>query len=254
MIHLGIIGVGIIASAVAKGLKAKYGDGITLHLSPRNAGRAEALRAAYPNVTVASSNQEVLDRSDWVVISVLPASTEAVLRALTFHPRHKIISLVSQPKMAALETWINEYALLCRVIPQTFIENRTGPILLYPELPEAVDLLSGLGTLVTPATEDEFNLAQTLSCAMGPTHRLLDEIVTWMASCGLPPERSSAYLLSLLGALAGEAAKTSPQNLASLWQEVTPGGLNEQVIRSLEGEDAFMAWVRALDAVRKKII
>ena len=117
-----------------------------------------------------------------------------------------------------------------------------------------MDLLGGLGELIPTATEDEFNLAQTLACAMGPTHRLIDEIVQWMQACGLPPERSSAYLLSLLGALAQEATKADPHNLAFLWQEVTPGGLNEQVIRSLAKEDAFQAWVRALDAVRAKII
>lgn len=254
MIKLGVIGVGVIATAVVKGLKAKYGDEMEVFLSPRNAGRAEALAKAFSGVRVMGSNQEVLDAADRIVFSVLPAVAEETARSLRFAPRHRVMSLVSKPKLADLADWIGACGSLCRVIPQTFVEFRTGPILLYPPLPEAKDLLEGLGEVVATETEERFILAQTLSCVMGPFFYLLDRLVGWMDSCGLPPEQSAAYLEAMFPAMCDYASRTNPRRLDELWKEVTPGGLNEMAIGMIDGDGGNDAWVRALDAVRRKIM
>ncbi len=254
MITLGVVGVGTIASAVVKGLKAKYGDELEVFLSPRNAKRAEALQKAYPGVRVMASNQEVLDAAEWVVLSVLPAIAEETARSLRFGPRHRVISLVSKPKIADLASWIGECRTLCRAIPQTFVEFRTGPVLLYPPLPEAKELLAGLGEMVATDTEEAFILGQVLTAVMGPFFYLMDKIVLWVKSCGLPPEQSAAFLESMFPAMLDYAAKTDPNHLDELWKEVTPGGLNEMAIRMIERDGGNDAWIRALEAVRQRIM
>lgn len=254
MIKLGIIGVGTIACAVVKGLKAKYGDDLSVYLSPRNAAKAEALAKEYKDVKVTGSNQEVVDAADWIVFSVLPSAAEETARALSFAPRHRVISLVSSAKLEDLTAWFATRPSLCRVIPQTFIEHRTGPVLVYPADPGVVDLFTGLGEVITPVSEEAFNLAQTLSCVMGPFFFWLDRVVAWMKDCGLPPEQSAAYLEALFPAMTDYASRTSPRELDELWKEVTPGGLNEMAIRMIREDGGFEAWIRALDAVRKRII
>jgi len=62
-------------------------------------------------VTKCSSNQEVVDNSDWVFVGVLPAQTSAALRDLTFKKEHIVVSLVSS---ASHEELIES----CKVVPQ----------------------------------------------------------------------------------------------------------------------------------------
>ena len=84
---IGIIGVGIIGSAVASGFCRSSQGELSLVLSPRGRERAAHLKEQYPDlVTVAASNQEVVDQSDWVILSVLPKQAEDVLKELHFRP------------------------------------------------------------------------------------------------------------------------------------------------------------------------
>lgn len=70
--RLGFVGTGAITSAIVTGLNAAGIDGDTILVSPRNAETAAALAAKFPNVTVAASNQAVLDGSNVVIIAVRP--------------------------------------------------------------------------------------------------------------------------------------------------------------------------------------
>lgn len=66
--RIGVVGVGTIASAVIKGLctDTKRAEG-SIILGPRNAGKVAALKDAFgATVTLASTNQEVVDQADWV--------------------------------------------------------------------------------------------------------------------------------------------------------------------------------------------
>lgn len=254
MLKFGVIGVGVIATAMVKGLKAKYGDDIEVFLSPRNAAKAEGLARTYSGVKVMGSNQEVLDAADWILFAVLPPVAQEVAQSLTFSPRHKVVSLISKAKIADLGQWMGPTALLCRLIPQTFVEFHTGPMLLYPALPEVKELLSGLGEIVEPATEEAFILAQVLSCVTGPFFYQQDKIIQWMDGLGLPPEQSAPFLFAMYSALCDYASRTSPRKIDELWKEVTPGGLNEMALKMIDGDGCNASWIRALDAVRQRII
>ena len=65
--RLGFVGTGTIAAAMVEGL----GGGAVL--SPRGAVVAADLSRRFPGVTVADSNQAVLDQSDMVVLAMWPA-------------------------------------------------------------------------------------------------------------------------------------------------------------------------------------
>src|SRR5580692_1158766 len=92
--QLGFIGTGEITSAIVTGLSSS-GTTHPIWLSPRNAVIANGLAKRFPGISVASSNQEVLDRSDTVVIGVRPSVAQPVLAELGFRPDHQVISLVS---------------------------------------------------------------------------------------------------------------------------------------------------------------
>ena len=69
----GFIGVGTINAAVVQGLCTCDTPPKAVVLSPRNAEKAAALAASFPDrVRVAESNQAVLDAADWVFVATPP--------------------------------------------------------------------------------------------------------------------------------------------------------------------------------------
>ena len=64
--RLGFIGTGNITAAMVEGL----GGGVVL--SPRGAEMAAGLADRFPDVTVAESNQSVIDKCDMVVLAIRP--------------------------------------------------------------------------------------------------------------------------------------------------------------------------------------
>src|SRR5215470_16575946 len=97
--QLGFIGTGEITSSIVTGLCSLGPTSHSIRLSPRNAAVARELvnrfKGRFTGISVASSNQEVLDCSDTIVVAVRPAAAGAVLSELRFGLNHQIISLVS---------------------------------------------------------------------------------------------------------------------------------------------------------------
>src|ERR1700761_5085555 len=91
---LGFVGTGEITSAMVTGLSSSTAPH-SVRLSPRNLAIAADLAHRFPNVSIAASNQDVLDTCETVVIAVKPAVARDVLSELHFRPDHHVISVVS---------------------------------------------------------------------------------------------------------------------------------------------------------------
>lgn len=251
--RIGVIGVGVIAVAVVRALEEKYGDSARFFLSPRNAEKAKTLANEFGSISVLSSNQEVVDNSDIVLLAVLPDIAREVVSALRFSSRQHVVSLISEPRVDELAAWIDACASITRVIPLTFIERRIGPVLVFPGTPIVRDLLDGLGEIVVAETETSFIHIHALSAVMGPFYYLADELIRWMDGFGEARGVTTAYLFSLFRALADQGLRTEPNALSGLWREMTPGGLNEDAIRNIRSGGGFSLWVEALEKVRQRI-
>src|SRR5947209_8756253 len=92
--ELGFIGTGAITTAIVRGLGAAFAADGRIHLSPRGAANAATLAGTFRHVDVASSNQDVLDRSDVVILAVRPQVATEVIEALRFRPDHHVISVI----------------------------------------------------------------------------------------------------------------------------------------------------------------
>ncbi|MGD9115461.1 MAG: NAD(P)-binding domain-containing protein, partial [Desulfobacterales bacterium] len=77
--RLGFIGTGVITSAIVTGLCTLPKPLTSILVSPRNREKARNLASAFTNVKVASSNQEILDNADALVLAILPQNREKIL-------------------------------------------------------------------------------------------------------------------------------------------------------------------------------
>jgi len=100
--QLGFIGTGEITSPIVTGLCSFGTTSHSIRLSPRNAAVTRELPNRFKGISVASSNQEVLDHSETIVIAVRPAAARGILSELRFGPDHQIISLVSGLSLLSL--------------------------------------------------------------------------------------------------------------------------------------------------------
>ncbi|MDB5535491.1 MAG: F420-dependent oxidoreductase [Devosia sp.] len=250
---LGFVGTGTIAAAIVRGLR-RGGDDRPIVLSPRNAELAAELAAGLPNVQIAASNQDVLDRCDTVFIAVTPQVIAEVMGDLRFEPRHRVISLVATVSMRRLSELVEPAARLRRAVPLPFVASGLGGTLLYPADPEIAAMFDRLGRAITLASEDDIDVLTVASATMSAHFATMANIDNWLVAKGIPAEQSRAYLAQLGVGLAAAAADNPEVGYAQLVRDyATPGGLNEQLRRHLDETGAQQSYTEGLDGLFARV-
>ena len=170
---IGVVGVGTIGSAVVRGL-CKSGPetppkGLrSVVLSPRGAAKAEALRSEFPKIIrVASSNREVVEEADCVLVSVLPKQAEMVLQDLAFRPDQEVISLVAGLSVQKLRDLCAPAHSVSIAIPFPSVAKQCGAALLLQPGPAARAVFRLVGRHVAVEDPEHFRRLMCISGLMG---------------------------------------------------------------------------------------
>jgi len=248
---IGVIGTGTIASAIVTGFCTKK-VGHEFFLSPRNAEKAAALAAEFPEVSVCNSNQEVLDQAEWVFITLQKSGFEA-LKELAFRKDHKVLNMATEMNLTDLKAITGETALLAHVVPLPMIVRGFGPLLVYPETPEVGALFTPVSDAVYLQNLSDVRPLQLLTCIMSPYYMLLEEFVKFADDQGVEHDTSVKFTHALFSALSRRAAETPNCDLIELANDMTPGGYNEQSMIELMDNGAIKAWRTALDQLLERL-
>ena len=103
---LGFLGTGNITSDVVTGIcnsKFKFKQ---IVISPRNKNKAKKLKKKFKKIVIGKNNQEVIDKSDWVFIGVLPKVAEKILPNLKFKKNQVVVSFVATLSLSKLKKLI----------------------------------------------------------------------------------------------------------------------------------------------------
>lgn len=248
---LGFLGTGTLASALVEGFCARAPEvPYPIVLSPRSQENAARLKAAYPSrVTVAQSMQEVLDRSDWVMLAVLPQAGEEVCRGLKFRPDHKVVNFLSDKTLPQVRSWIGDTNLLVHMIPLTFNAFCDGPIVLSPPQPEAAEIFGHIGQVLEVEERYHAAVLAAITACMTPFYALLDTLVEWTRSEGVPDDLAARYVTAFFGAICQQAAPMDAEAIHRMADTATPGGVNYMARDFLANEGAFQAWRKAMEPV-----
>jgi pyrroline-5-carboxylate reductase len=252
-LRLGFVGTGAITSAIVTGLNAA-GSGDTILVSPRNAETAAALAAKFPSVTVAASNQAVLDGSDVVMIAVRPQVGIEVLSELKFRADHRIISLMAITPLGKVAELVAPATKITRAIPIPIVADRRGPTAIFPPDEVASEIFNRIGTAIEATSAEQFIAYSTATATMAPYFTMAEEIASWLTRNGVPAADARRFVAAAFQGLGNIAVGTPEHSLATLAGEfATRGGINEQVVTHLKERGAFTALSDALDAVLRRM-
>ncbi|MGO3024702.1 MAG: NAD(P)-binding domain-containing protein [Brevibacterium sp.] len=258
MSTIGVIGVGEIASAMVEGLSAGTAatengggreTGLRFVLSPRNAERARHLADTIETAEVAESNQEVVDRSDLIVLAVLPQQAAGVLGALDIPAEKTLISAVAGIPTDELSALLPHDPDIVRIIPLPAVRERKGVTAMFPADGDVEALLDLLGGSVTAADETKFSTLSAVTATMSAHFACLQTIAAWLVDRGWDQADADHFIRGQFVGL-GTTLDQSEAPIADLVAaHETPGGLNEQVNRDWMDDTNRANLAAALDRV-----
>ncbi|HEY4061328.1 MAG TPA: NAD(P)-binding domain-containing protein [Puia sp.] len=254
---IGFIGIGKIASAVIEGLctsAAPLAEGMVLYLSPRNEKNSLYLAGKYPGAVYRmDGNQEVLDSSDIVFISVRPAAAPEVLGALRFDPRHTIISLIPLLPYAGLAAAVAPATDISRAIPLPTVMQHNCPIPLYRANDTVVRLFRYIGQPLPVEEEGQLHVIWTLTGLITPFYEMLDTLSDWTTIHGVRRETANTYIADMFQSLSYLAQHSDPIDFRELAQHAaTPNGMNEQAGKQIREKGAHEAYREASDRLLER--
>ena len=118
---LGFIGTGNITAAVVSGICTSKISFSKILVSPRNKNKAKKLKKKFSKVIVAKTNQEIIDKCNWIFLAVTPKVGKKILPKLNFKSNKKIISFIATINLAQLKKIVKKKIKIVRAIPLPFI-------------------------------------------------------------------------------------------------------------------------------------
>ncbi len=250
----GFIGTGAITSAIVTGLCTTDRPPQKIWVSPRNRKKAARLAEAYVPVEMAADNQAVVDRSDLVVLAVLPQHKESILAPLNFRSDQPIIHLLAGTPIAAVRPLVLPATQIVRAVPLPCTAIHKGPIALYPHHDQVTAFFRPLGTVIQLDRESQLETLSIVTALMAPYYAMMEAVTAWTTAEGIQREKAAAYAAAMFGALATIAESFPGGDIPALVAEsMTPGGLNEQAMATIDAQGGFESLNKALDAVKEKI-
>ena len=251
--NLGFIGTGNIVSDVIIGIsksKIKYKKII---ISPRNKKKAIYLKKYFKKVTIAKNNQEVIDKTDWVFLGVLPKVGDAILPELKFKNNQIIVSFMSTTNYTKLKKLIKTKSVIIRAIPMPPIRMGKGPVAIFPPNKKVKGFFDKIGTTIEIKNEKLSKNFWAISGTMASFYELLNILSKWLIRKKTNKLDSQKYVTLLYSALAELALLNSSKPLKNLVNEQTPGGLNWQGVNELRKSGYYRLLEKSLKKIYKRL-
>ena len=252
--NLGFIGTGKIASSVITGICRSKITYKKIIISPRNRRIARSLKKKFKKIIIAKDNQQIIDKSDWVFLSVTPTVGEKIIKKLKFKSNQTIISFISTITLSQLKKTIKVKAKIVRAIPLPPISLKKGPVPICPPNAKVKTFFNKLGTTVEFKNEKSSINFWSTSGMMAPFYELLKVMTDWLVKKGVKRDNAQKYITSLFLALSEDAVVNSKKDLKYLVKESqTPKGLNEQGVKELSKAGFYKSLEKTLNRIHKRL-
>ena len=252
--RLGFIGCGKIASSVITGIcnsKIKFDK---IYISSRNKKIALRLKKRFKKIIISKNNQEIVDKSDWVFLSVTPSVGKKIIKDLKFKPKQTVISFISTITIPQLKKMIKVKANIVRAIPLPPISLKKGPVPICPPNKEVKIFFNKIGSTVEIKNEKLSINFWSTSGMMASYYEILKVMTDWLVKKGIKRLDAQRYITSLFLALSEDAVKNSKKDLKILVKDSqTPKGLNKQGLEEMNKNGVYKSLIKTLNKIHKRL-
>ena len=251
---LGFIGTGKIASSVILGVcksKIKFRQII---VSPRNKRIANNLKKKFKKVSIAKNNQDVINKSNWIFLSVTPKVGDKIIKDLKFKSNQTIISFISTINLSELKKMIKVKSKIIRAIPLPPISIKKGPVPICPPNKQVKSFFDKIGSTIEIKNEKLSINFWSTSGMMASYYEMLRVMSNWLVKKGIKKQDAQKYITSLFLALSEDAVVNSNKDLKHLVKESqTPKGLNQQGLNTMSKKGVYKSVVNTLNSIHKRL-
>ena len=251
---LGFIGTGKIASSVITGICNSDISFKKIIISPRNKLISKKLKKKFKKVNIAENNQEIVNKCNWVFLSVTPTIGKKIIKDLRFKTNQTIISFISTITLAQLKKAIKVKTTIVRAIPLPPISLKKGPVPICPPNKKIKDFFNKIGTTVEIKNEKSSINFWSTSGIMASFYELLKVMTDWLVKKGVKRNDAQKYITSLFLALSEDAVANSKKDLKHLVKDSqTPKGLNEQGVKELTKAGFYKSLEKTLNSIHERL-
>ena len=251
---IGFIGTGYIAKSVITGILGSKLKINKIFISQRNKKISNFLSKKSRKIVIINNNQEIINKSNWVFLSITPTVGNKILKDLKFKKNQTIISFISTIKMSQLKKYIKVKATIVRAIPLPPISLRKGPVPIFPPNKKVKNFFNQLGTTVEIGNEKLSKNFWATSGMYASFYELLSTMSNWLVKRGIKRDKAQKYITSLFVALSENAIVNSKKDLKHLVKDSqTPRGLNEQGVKELRKAGFYRSTEKTLNSILKRL-
>tara|TARA_S200000501_G_scaffold147962_1_gene139618 strand:+ start:1314 stop:2081 length:768 start_codon:yes stop_codon:yes gene_type:complete len=251
---LGFIGTGKIASSVITGICKSQIKFKQITISSRSKKISTSLKKRFKKIVVLKDNQEIVNKSNWVFLSVTPKVGEKIIKNLKFKTGQTIISFISTINLSELKKMVKIKSKIVRAIPLPPISLKKGPIPIYPPNKNVKNFFNKIGSAIEIKNEKLSINFWSTSGMMASYYEMLKVMSNWLIKKGIKRKDAQKYITSLFLALSEDAVVNSKKELKYLVKESqTPKGLNEQGLKIMSRKGAYKSIVKTLNAIHKRL-
>ena len=252
--RLGFIGTGKIALSVITGICKSNIKFDKILISERNKKISKQLKENYKKISILKKNQEIINKSDWIFLSITPEVGKKIIKTLNFRSEQTIISFISTINLIELKKYIKVKAKIIRAIPLPPISLKEGPVPIFPPNKKVKAFFDQLGTTVEIKNEKLSINFWSISGMMASYYEILETMSMWLIKRGVKKLDAQKYITSLFLALSKDAVINSKKDLKILVKESqTPKGLNEQGLKEMSKKGVYRSVINTLNSINKRL-
>ena len=251
---IGFIGTGKIASSVITGICTSNIKYKQIIISQRTKRVSSNLKKKFKKIKIFKNNQEIIDKCDWIFLSVTPNVGVKIIKDLKFKSKQIVVSFISTISLSQLKKAIKVKAKIVRAIPLPPISLKKGPVPICPPNKKVKKFFDQIGSTIEIKNEKLSINFWSTSGMMAPFYELLRVMTQWLIRRGVKKNDAQKYITSLFLALSEDAAVNSKKDLRQLVKESqTSKGLNEQGVNELLKAGFYKSLEKTLNSIHKRL-
>ena len=236
---LGFIGTGTITTAVIEGLlksKVRLGQ---INISIRSKKNSYKLKRKSKKIKVFSKNQEIIDQSSIIFISVLPKVAKQELQKLKFRKGQIVVSFVSTLNISTLKKYCKPVSTIVKAAPLPMAADGLSPTIIYPNQKTVKSLFGLIGSVVVAKNENQNNHFWVMASFMATYVSVIQSLKKYLMKNKVKHNDASTYLNTFLTGMLFELNHKKFNLEQSIKSLQTKGGINEELLKRLQKDKFF---------------